>query len=69
VINGIAIDSAAVAASDTASSAAKASSAISTAAAINAKSDQTGVSAVVGETQVGGNNDGRCTAPPLDPSH
>ncbi|BCU07445.1 flagellin [Allochromatium tepidum] len=54
VINGIAID-AAVAASDTASSAAKASSAISTAAAINAKTDQTGVSAVVGETRIGGN--------------
>ncbi|ADC62875.1 flagellin N-terminal helical domain-containing protein [Allochromatium vinosum] len=53
-INGIAID-AAVAASDSASSAAKASSAISTAAAINAKTDQTGVSAVVGETQIGGN--------------
>ncbi|MTW20644.1 flagellin [Allochromatium palmeri] len=53
VINGIAIDGA-VAASDTASSAAKSSSAISTAAAINAKSDQTGVTAIVGETSVGG---------------
>ncbi|NVZ10291.1 flagellin [Allochromatium humboldtianum] len=55
VINGIAID-AAVAASDTASSAGKAASAISTAAAINAKTDQTGVSAVVGETQIGGSS-------------
>jgi len=55
VLNGIAIDSA-VAASDTASSAGKASSAISTAAAINAKTDQTGVSAVVGETRIGGNS-------------
>mgnify|MGYP001773334232 CR=1 FL=1 len=60
-INGIAID-AAVAASDTASSAAKASSAISTAAAINAKTDQTGVSAVVGETQIGGNTMGTSTS-------
>lgn len=53
VINGIAIEGA-QASFDNASSHAKASSAISTAAAINAKSDQTGVTAVVGETQVGG---------------
>ena len=53
VINGISIDGA-VAASDTASAYGKEASAISTAAAINAKSDQTGVTAVVGETQLGG---------------
>jgi flagellin len=53
VINGIAIEGA-VAASDTASSAGKSSSAIATAAAINAKSDQTGVTAIVGETRLGG---------------
>lgn len=53
VINGISIDGA-VAASDTASAYAKEASAISTAAAINAKSDQTGVTAIVGETQLGG---------------
>lgn len=53
VINGIAIDGA-QAASDTASSAGKAASAIATAAAINAKSHLTGVTAVVGETRLGG---------------
>ncbi|QIK38179.1 flagellin [Caldichromatium japonicum] len=53
VINGIAIEGA-QAAFDNASSAGKAASAISTAAAINAKSDQTGVTAVVGETRLGG---------------
>lgn len=53
VINGIAIDGA-TAASDTASSDGKAASAISTAAAINLKRDQTGVTAVVGETKLGG---------------
>lgn len=53
VINGIAIGGADGAA-DTASSHAKSASAISTAAAINAKTDQTGVTAVVGETQLGG---------------
>ena len=53
VINGISID-AAVGASDNASAYAKEASAISTAAAINAKSDQTGVTAVVGETRHGG---------------
>lgn len=53
VINGIAIDPA-MAGSDTASAYGKSASAISTAAAINAKSDQTGVTAIVGETQLGG---------------
>ncbi len=53
MINGIAIEGA-QAASDTASSHAKDKSAISIAAAINAKSDQTGVTAVVGETHLGG---------------
>jgi len=53
VINGIAIQGA-DASADTASSHAKAASAISTAAAINAKSAQTGVTAVVGETRLGG---------------
>lgn len=53
VINGIAIEGA-QASSDTASSHAKDKSAISIAAAINAKSDQTGVTAVVGETRMGG---------------
>ncbi|MBK1719487.1 flagellin [Thiocystis violacea] len=53
VINGIAIDGA-KGASDTASSAGETSSAIATAAAINAKTDQTGVTAVVGETRLGG---------------
>ncbi len=53
IINGIAIGGA-VAASDTASSTAKDASAISTAAAINEKSAQTGVTAVVGETKLGG---------------
>jgi len=53
VINGVAIE-AADASADTASSIAKSASAISTAAAINEKSDQTGVTAVVGDTTVGG---------------
>lgn len=53
VINGVAID-AAKGSNDTASSIAKSASAISTAAAINEKSDETGVTAVVGETTVGG---------------
>ncbi|EGV27942.1 flagellin domain protein [Thiorhodococcus drewsii AZ1] len=53
VINGISIN-AAVGASDTASAYGKSASAISTAAAINEKSDQTGVTAIVGQTQVGG---------------
>ncbi|MGQ9659594.1 MAG: flagellin N-terminal helical domain-containing protein [Thermochromatium sp.] len=53
VINGIAIQGA-EASADTASSAGKVASAIATAAAINAKSDQTGVTAVVGETHLGG---------------
>ncbi len=53
IINGIAIGGAA-AASDTASTAAKSASAISTAAAINAQTDKTGVTAVVGETKLGG---------------
>ncbi|WP_295401269.1 flagellin [uncultured Thiocystis sp.] len=53
VINGIAIDSA-KGSSDNASAYGKEASAISTAAAINAKSDQTGVTAIVGETRVGG---------------
>ncbi len=53
VINGVAID-AAKGSDDTASSIAKSASAISTAAAINDKSDETGVSAVVGDTTVGG---------------
>ncbi|MCF1183730.1 flagellin [Marichromatium gracile] len=53
VINGISIGGA-TAAADTASSHAKSASALATAAAINEKSDQTGVTAVVGETQLGG---------------
>lgn len=53
VINGVAID-AADGSSDTASSVGKASSAIATAAAINEKSDETGVTAVVNETVVAG---------------
>lgn len=53
IINGITIDGA-KASSDTASAYAKEASAIATAAAINEKSAQTGVTAVVGETQVGG---------------
>jgi len=55
VINGISIDGA-ISASDTASAYGKSSSAIATAAAINEKSDQTGVSAVVGETRLGGSS-------------
>ncbi|MBK1641932.1 flagellin [Chromatium okenii] len=54
IINGITIDPA-VTSADTASHDAKNSSAISTAAAINAKSAETGVSAIVGETRIGGN--------------
>jgi hypothetical protein len=50
IINGIAIEGA-KSASDTASAYANEASAISTAAAINEKSAQTGVTAVVGETQ------------------
>lgn len=53
VINGIAIDGA-VAASDNKSAFGNEASAIATAAAINLKSDQTGVTAVVGETRLGG---------------
>ncbi|MGQ9831268.1 MAG: flagellin N-terminal helical domain-containing protein [Thermochromatium sp.] len=53
VINGFAIQGA-EASADTASSAGRVASAIATAAAINAKSDQTGVTAVVGETHLGG---------------
>lgn len=53
IINGVAID-AADSSADTASSVGKSASAISTAAAINEKSDQTGVTAIVGETTVGG---------------
>ncbi|RNE89290.1 flagellin [Marichromatium sp. AB31] len=53
VINGISIGGA-TAAADTASSHAKSASALATAAAINEKSDQTGVTAIVGETQLGG---------------
>lgn len=53
IINGVAIG-AATSAADSASYAAKSSSAIATAAAINEKTDQTGVTAVVGETTVGG---------------
>ncbi|TCT19777.1 flagellin [Thiobaca trueperi] len=52
-INGIAIGGA-TAASDTASTYGKSASAISTAAAINAQTDKTGVTAVVGETKLGG---------------
>ncbi|SDY30726.1 flagellin [Allochromatium warmingii] len=53
IINGISI-TAADSSSDSASVIAKNASAISTAAAINAKSDQTGVTAVVGDTQMAG---------------
>jgi len=53
IINGISIDGA-VAASDVKSAFGNEASAIATASAINAKSDQTGVTAVVGETRVGG---------------
>jgi flagellin len=53
IINGITIDPA-VTSADTASHDAKNSSAIATAAAINAKSSESGVSAIVGETRVGG---------------
>jgi flagellin len=53
VINGVAID-AADSSADTASSVGKSASAISTASAINEKSDETGVTAIVGETTVGG---------------
>ncbi|WP_010325270.1 flagellin [Marinobacterium stanieri] len=53
VINGVSID-AADSSADNASSAGKTGSALSTAAAINEKSDQTGVTAVVGETTLGG---------------
>ncbi len=53
IINGITIDPA-VTSADTASHDAKNSSAIATAAAINAKADETGVRAVVGETRIGG---------------
>jgi flagellin len=53
IINGITIDPA-VTSADTASHDAKNSSAIATAAAINAKTSETGVTAVVGETRVGG---------------
>ncbi|AFL72914.1 flagellin [Thiocystis violascens] len=55
IINGIAIDGAA-GASDTASTYGKSSSAIAIAAAINEKSDQSGVTAVVGETRLGGSS-------------
>ncbi|MBK1656078.1 flagellin N-terminal helical domain-containing protein [Allochromatium vinosum] len=61
IINGIAIEGA-VGASDTASAYAKEASAIATAAAINAKSDQTGVTAVVGETRHGGASMGSSAA-------
>lgn len=53
IINGVTIDPA-VTSTDTVSHDAKNNSAIATAAAINAKADQTGVTAVVGETKVGG---------------
>ncbi|MBK1693907.1 flagellin [Chromatium weissei] len=53
IINGITIDPA-VTSADTASHDAKNSSAIATAAAINAKSTETGVRAIVGETRIGG---------------
>ncbi|NEV60295.1 flagellin [Thiorhodococcus minor] len=53
IINGIAIDGA-QASYDTASAYGKSASAISTAAAINEKSDQTGVTAIVGATELGG---------------
>ncbi len=53
IINGIAIEGA-TSASDQASAYAKDKSAIATATAINDKSDQTGVTAVVGKTTVGG---------------
>jgi flagellin len=53
VINGVAIE-AANGSADTASSRAKTASAISTAAAINEQSNETGVTAVVGDTTVGG---------------
>ncbi|AFL72827.1 flagellin [Thiocystis violascens] len=55
IINGISIDGA-TSSSDTASAYGKSSSAIATAAAINEKSAQTGVTAVVGETKLGGNS-------------
>ncbi|MFD2111387.1 flagellin [Thiorhodococcus fuscus] len=53
IINGISIEGA-VAAADNKSSGGNVASAIATAAAINDKSDQTGVTAVVGETRLGG---------------
>ncbi|MBV5309625.1 flagellin [Chromatium okenii] len=53
IINGITIDPA-VTSTDTKSHDAKNNSAIATAAAINAKTDQTGVTAIVGETKLGG---------------
>lgn len=53
IINGIAIG-AADSSSDTASVAAKNASALSTAAAINAKTDETGVTAIVNDTRLAG---------------